>query len=255
MNKNGPINPTIVHIMALMFLCREVEAGTAERKHITMDAKRQTVSWLLPVSKTDVEARGCTRSWSCLCEDGEPFAGCPYHAMEEHLALLETTFGAAGDDDDLPLFPTVTGEFTSADSVMELIETLAQLTGEVMVTAEGKNRFGRHSWRAAGAVYITSLGLEVVKIQMLVRWESALITHYARLAPLKTLGDDFKAALRKKRSKTTTSSDIYQPDLNKKTIKALMDTQLDDMKVEIDRLETLINKCRIRMPSKTIPDK
>ena len=160
--------------------------------------------------------------------------------MEEHLALLESTFGAAGDDGDMPLFPTATGEFTSADSMLELIETLAQLTGESMVTAEGKNRFGRHSWRAAGAVYLTSLGLEVVKIHMLARWESALITHYALLAPLKTLGDDFKAALKKKRAKT--SPDIYHPDLNKKSVKVLMDSQLHDMKDEIDRLQTLIKK-------------
>ena len=118
-------------------------------------------------------------------------------------------------------------------------------TGEVMVTAEGNNRFGRHSWRAAGAVYLTSLGLEVVKIHMLARWESALITHYTRLAPLKTLGYDIKAALRKKRTKTTTSPDIYQPGLNNKNVKALMDTQLVDMKEEINRLQTLINKVEL----------
>ena len=71
--------------------------------------------------------------------------------------------------------------------MLELIELLATLTGEELKDAKGRSRVGRHTWRASGAVFLTSLGLEVIKIQMLARWASSLITHYARLAPLKNL--------------------------------------------------------------------
>ena len=38
----------------------------------------------------------------------------------------------------------------------------------------------------------------MIKIQLLARWGSPIITHYTRLAPLKSLVDDFKRVAIKK---------------------------------------------------------
>ena len=112
-NKNGPLNPKAVHVMSAMFLCREDESGTAERDHITMDNQKNKITWLLIVSKTDTEAKGCSRSWSCICEPAEPYLGCPYHVMREHLAILEDKFGKTkGPDDESPLFPMLMGSLS-----------------------------------------------------------------------------------------------------------------------------------------------
>ena len=52
--------------------------------------------------------------------------------------------------------------------------------------SDGVNIFGKHSWRATGAVYLSALGIELAKISLLARWASALIVHYARIAPLRS---------------------------------------------------------------------
>ena len=41
-------------------------------------------------------------------------------------------------------------------------------------------------------MYLSGLGIELLKIQMLARWTSAMITHYARLAPLRSITNGFK---------------------------------------------------------------
>ena len=54
---------------------------------------------------------------------------------------------------------------------------------------------GKHSFQSTGAVYLSSLGIELLKIQMLARWASPIITHYTRLAPLRSITNDFKRAI------------------------------------------------------------
>ena len=47
-------------------------------------------------------------------------------------------------------------------------------------------------------MFLTSLGIEVIKVKMLARWASAVVTLYARLAPLKAITNVFKPALKSK---------------------------------------------------------
>ena len=74
-----------------------------------MDHSSNTMTLLLPVSKNDPEARGCSRSWPCVCDDDDEayFEGCPYHVTRDHLEFLAQKFGdpAEHDDDERPLFP------------------------------------------------------------------------------------------------------------------------------------------------------
>ena len=101
--------------------------------------------------------------------------------------LLHSRFG--DDFGDLPLFPTVDGAHVSPESMLLLVEWIAGKTGEAIVDDEGRRKFGKHSWRSTGAVYLTGVvGIEILKVQLLARWASPIITHYTRLAPFAVVG-------------------------------------------------------------------
>ena len=75
--------------------------------------------------------------------------------------------------------------------MVQLVELIATRQGQALRTADGAMRFGGHSWRATGAVYLSSMGINMHKIALLARWASAVITHYTRIAPLNSLTEDF----------------------------------------------------------------
>ena len=71
--------------------------------------------------------------------------------------------------------------------MLALIEFLARSIGEQIFTASGVRLIGRHSWRSAGAVWLAGMRLDLYRIQLIARWASAIVLHYARLAPLKDI--------------------------------------------------------------------
>ena len=184
-------------------MIRELEGAVAKVSHMTLSEEDLTVTWALPVSKTDFAATGCKRSWGCTCIDpAKPGAICPYHAAKDHLHNIKLRIwnDAHGlDENMLPLFPDDEGNAVTAAAMVALVDELAQITGEPVVNADGLRRFGRHSWRSTGAVWLTgTMGIEVMKVQMMARWSSPVVTHYTRLAPLKAITSDFRKALAKK---------------------------------------------------------
>ena len=178
----APIGTLNMATLFTYFVLRELEGALARRHHLTINHDAKTVTWELPVTKTDPAALGCKRTWGCTCGPGS--AACPYHAACSQVDLLASRFPDRLDDPDLPLFPDDDGREVSAEVMVQVVEWLAQATGEALCTAGGTRRFGKHSWRSTGAVVLAALGLELWKIQLLARWASAQILHYARLAPL-----------------------------------------------------------------------
>ena len=249
----GPLNSHAVNVLGTMFRTREIEAPMARRRHLTLDHEARKVVWKLPVSKTDPQARGCERSWNCICiHDAEVYAGCPYHIAKDHMKLLEDRFGPMKPKDDTPLFPTADGSFVTADAMLALIEELATMLGMPLVDKHGRRIYGKHSWRAAGAVYLTRIGLQVYKIQLLARWASPLITHYARLAPLKTLSTEMKSALAKQ-SKRDSSERMKE---TMKKVKKSVDEHIVKVKAEVERLESMIREAEAkRNPTKYLKNR
>ena len=86
------------------------------------------------------------------------------------------------------------------------------------------------------------IGMEIIKIMMLARWSSPVITHYARLAPLKNLADDFKRrivdrdALGKGASKATTKRRLAREEVDIARVSALLSKQVTTMKEELESL-------------------
>ena len=116
----------------------------------------------------------------------------------------------------------------------------------------GRIIYGKHSRRAAGAVYLTKIGLHIYKIQLLARWASPLITHYARLAPLKTLATDMKKALAKKDGKSSRDRDKE----TMRKVRESVDEHMAKVKVEVERLEQMIKEAEAkRNPTKYLKNR
>ena len=120
--------------------------------------------------------------------------------MIEHLALLDTHFGDLSRTEGFPLFPDGEGNVAQAEKMADLVDELAKWSGEDIHTLDGQRRYGKHSFRSTGAVYLSSIGIELLKIQMLARWASTVITHYTRLALLRSITADLKRAVLKDES-------------------------------------------------------
>ena len=71
---------------ASWFLLRGVEIANVTCADVSFHKERRAVNLRLPVSKTDVEAKGCERTHVCICNPVHA-AGCP---AETHPALMFT---------------------------------------------------------------------------------------------------------------------------------------------------------------------
>ena len=145
--KGGPVGTGNLITLFTHWLVRDMEGALAMAKDMHINTESQTATWRLCVSKTDPKALGCERAWGYLCP-----AACPYHAALDQQRLLQGRWPEAKFE-DLPLFPNAAGKTVHKDAMLALIERLAQLAGEPIFTAAGQRRYGRHSWRSAGAVY------------------------------------------------------------------------------------------------------
>ena len=82
------------------------------------------------------------------------------------------------------MFLGADGKVVSSVAMVELVDEIARISGKQIVNAQGVRRFGKHSWRSTGAVWLTgAMMIEIMKVQMLARWASPVVTHYTRLAP------------------------------------------------------------------------
>ena len=244
------VKPGWCCVLFTFFLLRELELATARRTNCRVNHKTKSVTMRLTASKRDPEAIGIERTWGCVCDANTSEAICPYHAASRQLDLLEARFGAIHADDDLALFPTCDGRCVEGDIMVKVVEIIATRQGQVLKTADGVTRFGGHSWRATGAVYLSSLGIHMHKIALLARWASAVITHYTRIAPLKSLTEDFK----RRQMKSTPNDDDISPsklldigDELKSTMTAALETRVKDIvkdaKENDTRIRNIMDKC------------
>ena len=78
---NGPIGPASWAELSAFHMTRGAETACALASSLTIDAEALTESWLLPVFKTDPTARGCLRTWGCVCLDSDASGAltlCPF---------------------------------------------------------------------------------------------------------------------------------------------------------------------------------
>ena len=188
----GPIAPSHFATLGIFFLTREIEIALATSTDVRLDLDRCEVSWSLPVSKNDQRAIGTTRTWGCVCQNDRAIA-CPFHSAKHILARLDSIAEQLSTDVRfLPLFPTTDGQVISKVAAVETIIKLASMIDSRTHDDLGRPLFGGHSLRTGGAVALAGLGVDSAKIQCLARWESPMLLRYAKLAPLRTLTDEYK---------------------------------------------------------------
>ena len=196
MSPGGPISPTSFAVLGIFFMTREIEITCAGFSDLRLDVVRNELTWRLPVSKTDARALGTTRTWGCVC-GGDRSLVCPLHSFLDHSnvhSALAAELGVA--QSTLPLFPDQNGKEVSKANAVSTIVQLAARTGEAVTDTRGRQLYGGHSLRTGGAVTLSGLGLDSVRIECLARWHSPMLAHYARLAPLKTLTAEYKSKAR-----------------------------------------------------------
>ena len=88
-------------------------------------------------------------------------------------------------------------------------------------------------------MYLTGvIGIEILKVQLLARWASPIITHYTRLAPLRSLATDMKGRIAKRNLDNKCSSN-EQAILK---LKNSVETHMSKVQEEIHRLDEMIKK-------------
>ena len=212
-----PINILALVIMASLFMLREIEVAALRVKDVVVNTASCTVTLFLAVSKTDPTARGCYRSWGCLCgHDGA--TPCAFHAALGHLDSLTKLFGKLVGD--MPFFPTVLGETVLKAAVVRAVKWAAAVTGQA---AEANNhQYTGHSFRVSGAQFLAAIGVDLTLIQLMARWESSVIARYVRESPLVTLTRLTKMALARRTDEGHSSAMQAGRTLTEKSISAFL---------------------------------
>lgn len=224
----GPIGPVDFVVGGTFFMTREIEISCAGWCHIFIDKLRSEVTWSLPVSKGDPRAIGTSRTWGCVC-DGDLALACPFHSMEAQIRRVAELAGRLGRSPlELPLFPDSDGNEISKTAAVDCINHLVKLTGCPTVCPAGRPLYGGHSLRTGGAVTLSSLGLDLQRIECMARWHSPMILQYARTAPLKSITAEFK--LRMKMSLAEHRADDTSDRVS------VLQTSMDSLSLKLDSI-------------------
>jgi hypothetical protein len=144
---------------------------------------------MLPVSKTDVQANGCRRTWGCVCKNPISSSTCPYHAALRLKAELGKRFGDQEGNLPIgcPLFPDEAGGWCTRDGFVNTIAVMAHKLKLPTVDPQERSTLGEHVWRVTGARHLAGLDVPVPVIKLLARWGGDIIERYVAEAPLSAL--------------------------------------------------------------------
>ena len=181
--ENGPMHPLAMVVCSTYFMLRELEASSIDRTDITFSEGSVTIA--LPVSKTDWQAKGCKRTWACICDRKLP---CPYHVLRDHCNALSSE----GFVSDGPLFPDQDGAYCTKAGVVETIRVASQRVGMSYKDADGNHRLSGHTFRITGARFLAASGLDPITVQLLGRWGSNAVLSYLAEAPLMSMSQRMK---------------------------------------------------------------
>ena len=178
----NPFNCLALVVCATWFLLRGLEIASAKLKDWTFDHSRKCLYWDLPISKTDTEAKGATRSHFCSCSGGRSII-CPYCNAVEHKDAMH----AKGYTADSPLFPDMGGNVISKRALARLAEAVALFIHQVQMSEwpiDAVQLWAEHAFRVSGAQMFARAGLDLYLIQLLGRWGGRAIERYVQDAPL-----------------------------------------------------------------------
>ena len=246
---DGPFHPEgPVHVRALiscstMYLLREVEASAIDIADVTMSDG--AVSLNLPISKVDWKAKGCTRTWSCVCDTSLP---CPFHILQDHLTRLETFYRKLQMEADpsLPLFPNPRGGYCTKNGVTSTLRYAIEKAGMSATARDGTWNVSGHSFRITGARTLAKQGLDPITIQLIGRWGSDAVLSYIAESPLDGFADRLKReglqSMRISRDEAVTRAKATAAGLDAKAHLASIVSDLDRHRKEREELLKKLTK-------------
>ena len=156
---------------------------------LTIDHVLQEVTWLLPASKTDPQAKGVRRTLGCLC--GVPGLPCPFHLALDHTVWLASFAASNGLAlSEVPLFPAASCKHVLKSAMISTFESAALKCGLDIRGPSGNKLFGGHSLRVTGAQALARVGLDVNKLRILARHSGDMILRYVADVPLSSIRSD-----------------------------------------------------------------
>ena len=203
---HGPVHPFPMIVTATYFMLRELEASAIDVEDVSFTSDSVTLS--LPVSKTDWAAKGCRRTWSCICNKG---LVCPFHVIKTHWDSMANK-GSTG-----PLFPSTLGTYCTKSGVVQTIRMATKLSGAPCVNGSGEWTVSGHTFRITGARMLSTAGLDPITVQLLGRWGSNAVLSYIAESPLNSVSDRLSNPLASQTIKSYTSGSTQ-----------LRPTELDD---------------------------
>ena len=179
----GPVGAHNLIVIGTFFMLREIEASLLLFMNVRLEDATRTVTLKLPCSKTDPAAASVERSWGCLCSI-HGTTGCPYHSAKLQSEFLRLLFGDIDNNVELPFFPQRDGSTVDKIRVVETFEQLHHFLNIPYQDEDGARLLGGHSMRLAGARFLSSSGLHLYQVELMARWRSPMLLHYAQTAPL-----------------------------------------------------------------------
>ena len=147
--ENGPIFPQVMVVVGVYFMLRELELSAIDVSDSSF-SQNDSVTLNLPVSKTDWMAKGCRRTWSCLCSLGRPW---PVHVLSAYVKILSDRGQLGG-----PLIRTIEGRFCTKQAVVDTIRHAVHAAGGLAKSTSGEWVVSGHTFRVTGARTLHSLG-------------------------------------------------------------------------------------------------
>ena len=167
---------------------------------MTVEPDTCTEQLRLPASKTDTQALGCNRAWSCVCVNPDAYdctTPCPYHAAV--CLRLELARRFCDRDGQLPpdllLFPNDQGAWCDRDSFVRTIIQMAEDTAVDLYDDMGRFTAGEHVWRVSGSRMLARASITLPQIMLMARWGSDIILRYVSDAPLANISREYMTGI------------------------------------------------------------
>ena len=242
-------------ILGGWWLTRGIELAAARACHMWTDHETATVSWSLPVSKTDVKGMCATRTHGCCCKKSrEPI--CPYHTAVRHLRRLRITFGHNWNsaDRDIPLFPNRDENYLSHTETIKYIRDVIGQTGEALtrpgVNGKPLQRFAEHVLRVSGAQMMARGGMDLYFIQLMGRWGSNAIERYVQDAYLL---DQQNIAMAVTDKIDTRASQDRSENTSKPSVSPMLSSATEvSLQQDIENIKMALQSLKIQVETKTL---
>ena len=241
----GPESPLAAVMVGTYFLLRELELSAIDMEDVSFTPN--TVTLNLPVSKVDWQAKGCRRTWACICDLGYH---CPVRILQEHDARVRQLGHDAG-----PWILNKLGTRCAKLGVVDMIRQAVAASGGSAKDANGGWIISGHTFRITGARTLSQWGLDPITIQLPGRWGSSAVLGYLAETPLLAFADRLNLQTNRKLSqdkvRSSTMDDEEQTHASnersqlRKEIENLKN-QIADVSTTLDGVTQIVNKRSVR---------